>query len=363
MPMMRLVQSFHDWRAQVGNLPLIAAAILIPVALVSGTALDYGMSIQVRQKLDQAAQSAAAAAVAQSRALRAIHPDVQPEEMMERGRGRADMVFNAQKPNVRNVKTNFRLERGHEPNIYIASFEYDAAQPTIFLRLLGIRDLALHGFSRATWVARDALIDDDFGEYENEVKSAGVKTFAPMKDWVSNARLRPNAAPIIQLADAARYGGPKPDQVKVAVELDVGMGNSFIAKKFSADPGLHQVRYFYREQARNEMIAPAWFCGTREDDVSWMTARDHSLVGNTNQVSVHLLPDTGRPPAYDMTFATGNRIDTCYSSGGRWIERVIKVDIITRGDYWVVFHAEGKADGIGGRCRQSCRLSRALRAR
>ena len=360
MSLSRVFQSMREMREQLGNLPLVAAAVLIPVALVTGTALDYGMSFQVQQKLDQAAQSAAAAAVAQSRALRAIHPDVQPEEMMERGRGRADMVFNAQKPNVRNVKTNFRLERGSEPNTYIATFDYDAAQPTIFLRLLGLSDLSLHGTARATWVARDALIDDDFQEYESEVRASGTKTLAPMNGWLSNARPRTSGSPFIQLADASRYGGNKPDNVTVAVELDVGVSNSFIAKKFSADPGLHQLRYWYREQARNETIAPAWLCSTREDDLSWMSARDRSLAGNTSQLSVHLMPDNGRLPTSDMAFASSNRIDTCYSSGGRWVERLVKIDIIARGDYWVAFHAEGKADGIGAAianivlCREPC---------
>ena len=360
MSMSRIFQAMREMREQLGNLPLIAAAVLIPLALMTGTALDYGMSYQVQQKLDQAAQSAAAAAVAQSRALRAIHPDVQPEEMMERGRGRADMVFNAQKPNVRNVKTNFRLERGDEPNTYIATFDYDAAQPTIFLRVLGMRDLTLHGMARATWVARDALIDDDFQTYESDVRTAGMRAYPPVNGWLSNGRLRASGSPIMQLADAARYGGSKPANVTVAVELDVGVGNSFIAKKFSADPGLHQLRYWYREQARNEAIAPAWLCATREDDLAWISARDRSLTGNTNQLSVHLMPDSGKLPTSDMAFASGNRIDVCYSSGGRWIERVVKIDIITRGDYWVAFHAEGKADGIGAAianiilCREPC---------
>lgn len=356
----RIWQNLREMRAHLGNLPLMAAAVLVPLALVTGTALDYGMSYQVRQKLDQAAQSAAAAAVAQSRALRAIQPNVQPEDMMERGRGRADMVFNAQKPNVRNVKTNFRLERGTEPNTYIATFDYDAAQPTIFLRLLGIRDLTLQGNARATWVARDALIDDNFSEFESEVRALGKKAYVPVNGWLSNARLRASGTPIMQLADASRYGGDKPDHVTVAVELDVGVGNSFIAKKFSADPGLHQLRYWYCEQARNESIAPAWLCSTREDDLAWMSARDRSLVGNTNQLSVHLMPDVGRLPTSDMAFASGNRIDACYSSGGRWIERLVKFDIITRGDYWIAFHADGKSDGIGAAianivvCREPC---------
>lgn len=360
MPLSRLMHIWQDLRDRVGTGPLIAAAVLVPVAVLSGVALDFGMSMQVQKKLDAAAQSAAAAAVAQSRALRAIHPEVQPEEMMERGRGRADMVFNAQKPNVRNVTTRFRLVRGSEPNTFVATFDYDAAQPTIFLRLVGIRDLELHGLATATWVARDALIDDDFKDFEKDLEGAASKAIPPVNGWVSNARLRSSATPVMQLADASRYPGDRPAQVKVAVELDVGVGNSFIAKKFSADPGLHQVRYFYREQARNEMVAPAWLCTTRDDDLAWMAARDRSLVGNTSQMSVHLLPDSGKPPSSDMILASGNRIDTCYSSGGRWVERMVKIDIVTRGDYWIVFHADGKADGIGAAianllvCREPC---------
>ena len=143
-------------------------------------------------------------------------------------------------------------------------------------------------------------------------------------------------------------------------ELDVGAGNSFIAKKFSADPGLHQLRYWYREQGRNDMIAPAWLCATREDDFAWASARDRSLAGNTSQLSVHLLPDNGKVPSSEILFASGNRIDSCYSSGGRWIERVVKIDIVTRGDYWVAFRAEGKPDSLGAAvtnivlCREPC---------
>ena len=361
MSMNWIFRMWQELRArQIGNMPLGAVVVLVLVMMSAGGALDFGMSYQARQKLDVAAQSAAAAAVAQSRALRAISPGVQPEEMMERGRGRADMVFNAQKPNVRNVKTSFRLERGDEPNTFIATFEFDAAQPTIFLRLLGFRDLALHGMASATWVARDSLIDDRFGDYEKEVQAAGSKTLSPVSGWVSSARPRANGSPIMQLVDATRYGGEKPLDVKVAVELDVGIGNSFIAKKFAADPGMHQLRYWYREQGRNEMLAPAWLCTTREDDLAWIATRDKSLSGNTSQLSVHLVPDSGKPPASDVTFASGNRVDACYSSGGRWIERVIKIDIVTRGDYWIAFHAEGASDGIGAAvaniviCREPC---------
>ncbi len=363
MSLKALAQAVEDFRSRPsGNAILIALAILLPIMLLTGAALDYGMAWQARRKLDVAAQSAAAAAVAQSRALRAIFPDVPLEDMMEKGRGRADMVFNAQKPNVQNVRTNFRLERTSERSTYLASVEYEALMPSVFMRLVGLRELSLRGRATALWVARDALLDDDFSDYEAEVRAAGTKAFAPLNGWVSGLRLRPGGSPVMPLSAADRYpGAPPPPGVAVALELDTGIDSGFIAKKFSADPGLHQVRYWYRDQARNETLAPAWLCGAREEDVMWMTSRDRSLAGNTNRMSVHLvLDDGGRPPSNDLGFHAGNRIDACYSSGGRWIERVIKVDIATRGDYWIAFRPEGKLDSIGPLianilvCREPC---------
>mgnify|MGYP006273835277 CR=1 FL=1 len=154
MPLKTLVEALRDFRERPsGSALMVAAAILVPIMLLTGAALDYGMAWQARQKLDAAAQSAAAAAVAQSRALRAILPDAPIEDMMEKGRGRADMVFNAQKPNVQNVRTNFRLERTSERSTYLASMEYDAQVPSVFLRLIGIRDLNLQGRATALWLS------------------------------------------------------------------------------------------------------------------------------------------------------------------------------------------------------------------
>lgn len=363
MSLRSLTEALRDFRERPsGSAFLVAFAILVPIMLVTGAALDYGMAWQARQKLDVAAQSAAAAAVAQSRALRAILPDSPLEDMMEKGRGRADMVFNAQKPNVQNVRTNFRLERTSERSTFLASMEYDAMLPSVFLRLIGIRDLSLRGRATALWVARDALIDDDFHEWESDLQASGTKAYAPLKGWVSGLRLRPGGSPILQLSDARRYfGDPPPPQIKVALELDTGVDSGFIAKKFSAEPGHHQIRYWYRDQASNEMIAPAWFCGMREEDVRWMVMRDRSLAGNTNRISVHLMLEAGaKAPTNDLGFHAGNRIDACYSSGGRWIERIIKVDIATRGDYWIAFRPEGKLDALGPLianilvCREPC---------
>ena len=363
MPLKSLAEAVQEMRARSsGSAIMVVLMILLPIMVLTGAALDYGMAWQARRKLDVAAQSAAAAAVAQSRALRAILPDVPVEDMMEKGRSRADMVFNAQKANVQNVRTNFRLERTSERSTYLASMEYEAQLPSVFMRLIGIREISLQGRATALWVARDALLDDDFNDYEAEVRAAGTKAFAPLNGWVSGLRLRAGGSPIMQLSAADKYpGAPPPPGVAVALELDTGVDSGFIAKKFSADPGMHQVRYWYRDQARNEMVAPAWLCGAREEDVMWMQSRDRSLAGNTNRMSVHLVLDGGgKPPSNDLGFHAGNRIDACYSSGGRWIERVIKVDIATRGDYWLAFRPEGKLDSIGPLisnilvCREPC---------
>jgi hypothetical protein len=49
MPVNHLIRTWQDWRARIGNGPLVAAAVLVPVAILTGAALDFGMSIQVQK--------------------------------------------------------------------------------------------------------------------------------------------------------------------------------------------------------------------------------------------------------------------------------------------------------------------------
>lgn len=263
-----------DHRPEGSRGILFAALALIPLAAGTGAALDFGMGFLMREKLDAVAQSALASALAQSRELRDGRYNVTVEDMQLKGRGRADLVFNAQKPNLRDIRTTYTLRRGAEANVFDARVSYVASVNTVFLRFAGLPELEIAGAAMTTWVARDALIDDKFELQQADIVAAERKVLPPPSGWWSSARTKVNGAPVVQLADARRYDGPPPpDDVKIAVELDTVDGNVFISKKFAAEPGAHQLRYWYRDRAEDRQVAPAWLCGTREEDVAWMRAR------------------------------------------------------------------------------------------
>ena len=344
-----------------GRLSLLVALALIPLAALTGVAIDYGMAFVMRQKLDAVAHSALGSALAQSRSLRSGSYDVSVEEMELKGRGRADLVFNAQKPNLRDLRTTFTLKRNGPSNVFDARVAYAASINTVFLRFVGFQELEIDGAATTVWVARDALIEDRFTEQETEVAAAGRKAFPAPAGWQSSARTRLGGVPVVQLAAAAGYPGPRPPEgVRTAIELDTPDGNVAVSKKIAAEPGPHQLRYWYRDRVQDEYTAPAWLCGTREEDVEWMSARDRSSVGDTNRMSVYLSGNEGAAPPVAATLNATTRIDSCYSSGYRWIERAVKIDILTRGDYWLTFRGEGRSDGTGAAvanvlfCREPC---------
>ncbi len=344
-----------------GRRLLLIALALIPFAACAGVGMDFGMSFMMRQRLDAVAQSALASALAQSRALRDGHSNVSVEEMELKGRGRSDLVFNAQKPNLRDIRTTFTLTRQATSNVFDAKVTYVASINTTFLRFVGVRDLDVAGEAVTTWVARDALIDEDFDEQQVELAGLARKLLPAQAGWQSDDRTRGGQGGVIQLAVAERYPGPPPPKgVKIALELDTENGNTAVSRKVSLEPGAHQLRYWYRDRVENDRTLPAWLCGTREDDIEWMTARDQGRVGGTNRMSVYLSAATGPAPPPAMTLNASTRVDSCYSSGYRWIQRAVKIDILSRGDYWLTFRGEGRPDGIGAAianilfCREPC---------
>ncbi|MFM2444370.1 MAG: hypothetical protein RJB09_1556, partial [Pseudomonadota bacterium] len=277
-----------------GRRLLLVALALIPLAACAGVGMDFGMSFMMRQRLDAVAQSALASALAQSRALRDGHSNVSVEEMELKGRGRSDLVFNAQKPNLRDIRTTFTLTRQATSNVFDAKVTYVASISTTFLRFVGVRDLDVAGEAATTWVARDALIDEKFEDQHVEIAGLARKLLPAQAGWQSDDRTRGGQGGVIQLAVAERYPGPPPPKgVKIALELDTENGNTAVSRRVSLEPGAHQLRYWYRDRVENDRTLPAWLCGTREDDIEWMTARDHGRVGGTNRMSVYLSVATG----------------------------------------------------------------------
>ncbi len=365
-----LVQACHGPRAflrdERANFTVITGFAVLPLIVVMGSAIDLGVAIQTRQRLDSAAQSAAAAAVAQTRALKAGRADISDDEVTSKGRDRAERVFNSQKPATTNGKMKFDLSRNSSRNTYSANVDYDGAVGTVFMRLVGFSELRVRGKGSATWSSKGSIIEDTFQTSLEDLKAAGgVKQYPGLNGWVVNSPVTVGGAPAMQLVTMERFGGASPPGVSVAIELDArgngGDGNSFISKKFTAETGLHQVRYWYRDSAPSASVVPAWLCSTRVSDVDWMKSRDTSAAKDTNLVSVYLTKDSANAaPASDDGLTDSNRIDSCYSSGQKWIQRVVILDIASAGDYWLTFRGEGRSDSQGGAianilvCRDPC---------
>lgn len=360
--MRRFMAVLARWRRDsAGNIAVLAALGLIPLLTLTGAAVDFGMSLYARQRLDAAVQSAAAAAIAQARALRAARAEVSDLELETRGRSRADLVFNAQKPSVRNVRTQFSMTRTPASNTYLVNIEYEAAIGTVFLRLAGMSELNLRGSASASWIARDAIFEERFEDYEKDVLASGAKMLSGMAGWATNGLARAPSGSMLRLVPTRTFGASAPpDDVRVALELDSGAINSFVSRRFSAEPGVYHIRYWYRDGGASRMIEPAWLCATRLEDVDWMKARDADASSDTSLVSTYLTVDVGNVPPTEASLTNVARIDACYNSGARWIERIVKVDIAARGDYWLTFRAEGRADGRAGAisnmivCRDPC---------
>jgi hypothetical protein len=189
--MRRFMAVLARWRRDsAGNIAVLAALGLIPLLTLTGAAVDFGMSLYARQRLDAAVQSAAAAAIAQARALRAARAEVSDLELETRGRSRADLVFNAQKPSVRNVRTQFSMTRTPASNTYLVNIEYEAAIGTVFLRLAGMSELNLRGSASASWIARDAVFEERFEDYDKDVLASGAKMLSGIAGWATNGLAR-----------------------------------------------------------------------------------------------------------------------------------------------------------------------------
>lgn len=344
------------------NAPGLAFALAVPAVGAAGIGVDLGTAYIAQRKLDAAAYAAADAAIAQGRVIRAARGELPMDELTAKGVGRADVVFSAQKPPVRDIATKVTIGAVDGSNAYQAGVSYQASVGTVFLRLAGIGELKLTGTSKAVWVDRDAILEDRFDSVAGRVRDFVRVRTSEQDGWAVGAKSRGFGLGSMTLVDPASYdGGPPPAELKVAVELDTSDGNNFISKKVSLEQGLHQLRYWYRSLAPSAAIAPAWLCGTRALDVEWMKARDPSPAGDTNMVSAYLLPEAaGSPPVSENALGPAYRVDSCYSSGQRWIQRVVRIDVAARGDYRLAFRAEGKADGKGGAianvllCRDPC---------
>jgi Flp pilus assembly protein TadG len=158
---------------------------------------------------------------------------------------------------------------------------------------------------------------------------------------------------------------------QTAAELDCDngsgtAGNSAISTQAYLEVGNYELRWFYRSRIDYPDYDPAYICGNSAADTSW--ANDTNTPGfvtqafssphalRTNQINVYLDPplgsSSGAPPTHytldgKEQLAGSNLIDTCVYSPV-WIERSVRINVATAGNYWLTFAADGANDSYGG---------------
>lgn len=140
---------------------------------------------------------------------------------------------------------------------------------------------------------------------------------------------------------------PAPFSSPFAIELD-SFQNSSASQKVYLNAGAYEVRYFFNERIAYSEYSPAWLCGSRSSDVDWANAQQDQWGAQTNRIAFYFDPAFNDTPPANLTPATHNLIDVCVVSGGKWIERTIKVTVNTPGYFWLTMQAEGASDRYGG---------------
>jgi len=162
-------------------------------------------------------------------------------------------------------------------------------------------------------------------------------------------------------------------------------GNSSISTEIYLEAGNYELRYFYTSRVDYPNYDPSSICGSSAADLSWANDSTTSsawaasaAAGSTrsNQINVYLdLPiSSGAPPTHTtldgtQTLAGSNLIDQCvYSppngSGSAdnpvWVERSVRIYVLTPGYFWLSFAADGHNDSFGGQiddirfCQGTC---------
>jgi len=150
---------------------------------------------------------------------------------------------------------------------------------------------------------------------------------------------------------------------EVELDCDNGSataGNSSISTSIYLPAGAYELRYNY--QSREDYIdyTPTYICGTTANDLNWANSTQLTSSANvhnalrTNQINVYLDANTdGTIPLHTTMDGTeklggSNLIDMCVYAQNYWIQRSVRINITSAGNYWLSFAADGANDSYGG---------------
>lgn len=346
-----------------GNIAMIFTLMAVPFIAAVGLGVDYGRSMSARGKADLAASAAALVAANSARSYLNMNgtTDAAVAAAIVQGQTAGTTAFSAQIGELATAGLSApQVNLVRNGNIIAANVTYSGSVNAVFGQLVQVNTINYSGTATARAQVASAPVEETpegeelFREsFENPPTNVGNgwSVFQNLAGWsVMGAG--------VEVGNGSLYGtnGQNPDGNNIA-ELDShygsGSNNSSISRKVTLTPGAYELSYWYYSRIQTNEYKPAWICGSRQSDVVWANAG-----GQTNRIGVYFDRSTGdTPPAalwdsalnrYRFDHSVNNAVDICVTSGQQWIERRIKINVVTAGDYWVTFQAEGTSETYGG---------------
>ncbi|MFV0279140.1 MAG: TadE/TadG family type IV pilus assembly protein, partial [Rhodoblastus sp.] len=340
---------------QSGNIMVLATLLAVPVSGAVGLAVDYGRALYAKQQLDSAASAAASTAANSARfAFQQKGGNVEQEDddAANEGKRRGAKAFGVQsalRPAGATMVRNPTVTVKRVGAVLTSNVQYNAALPSTLGGLFGIKKINISGTAVANATvmqvpSQDYIIKESF-ELVPTPMYQGNGTWDVYKNY--NGWTTAGSGVEVDAKCAILCGDP-PDGLNHG-ELD-SHGNSAMSKKVFLPVGAYELRYWYYGRNNNVAFNPVWVCGSTDADVEWSTDGGAAL---SNRIGVYLDQSSSDTAALAWSeaksgYVGSNLIDTCTWSGKKWIERSIKINIVSPGEYWLSFSALGRNDTYGG---------------
>ncbi len=341
----RWVKDFRDDRR--GAIAYLTAILSVVMIGMTGLALDYGMSVVHKARLDAAAQAAVSSGVNAARNLLQLNMTQNSQfdaQALAEGERVALEAFDGQLGPTSQVEVGIKyVVLSRVGNTISAQFDYLATSRTVFSQAFGVTDFEVKGTASIIVGLLDnppsSKLLEEVWSTPNAPLAARPITDPIYRDW--------------QIQDGQVQIAPTRDSRAGEFAILVGDGTkNSVAKKVFMPAGFYEFRYWYKSAVVYPEYQPAHICNALiERNSEWAMSDKYreytgsAIVSNSPQsarISVYLHPvrddprlNIAPPRSADFT----NRLDTCIYAG-RWIERSIKVEITHSGYFWLGFVAD-----------------------
>ncbi len=342
-----LMEFRDDRRGAVAYLTAVLSLVMIGL---TGLAIDYGMAVVQKSKLDAAAQAAAAAGVNAARNLLQLNLTQNSQfdaQALAEGERVANEAFDGQLGATSRLAVSTKyVAIGRVGNTVSAQIDYEAQHTTLFSQVFGVTDMNLKGSGSIIMGLVDnppssRVIDEVWAEPAAPRTTTTIMD-ASYRDW--------------RIQDGPPKLGPTDDPRAGNMAMLVGGGgNNSISKKVYLPAGVYELRYWYKSAVIYPEYQPAFICdGMNAANLNYWSSdrfREYSsstIVSGSPQsarLGVFLHPVKSDPrlaisPPTAVDFQ--NRVETCLYAG-YWIERSTSIEVTRAGYYWLSFVGDAPA--------------------